>query len=254
MSVETKIEWTDATYNPWHGCKKVSAGCKYCYMFRDKHRYGQDPTKIVRAKPATFNKPNTWKEPRKIFTCSWSDFFIEESDAWRADAWQVIRDGKHHQWQILTKRPRNIKNCLPSDWGYGWPNVWLGVSVENEKTKHRIEILKEVPAAVRFISIEPILEGIRLSPSELEGIDWIILGGESGNDTGDYLYRPAKEMWFVDLIEDAIIAGVPVFVKQLGTYLAKAIGLHDRHGGDANEWPLAIIRSRQFPVKDEVKV
>jgi len=151
MAQTTGISWTDATWNPWHGCRKISAGCKYCYMFRDKERYGQDPTVVMRSK-SNFNDPLKWamdteqigflpgkdKEPSafvgmKIFTCSWSDFFIQEADEWRADAWNIIRDTPEFTYQILTKRPERIMECLPPDWGRGYENVWLGVSVEDKE-------------------------------------------------------------------------------------------------------------------------
>lgn len=89
MAKETGISWTDSTVNFWHGCVKVSEGCKYCYMFRDKERYRQEPTTVIRSKESTFNKPLHWKEPRLIFVCSWSDFFIEQADEWRDDAWKL---------------------------------------------------------------------------------------------------------------------------------------------------------------------
>lgn len=114
--------------DPWHGCTKVSQGCKYCYMYRDKERYGLDPTAIVRSQPKTFNEPLTETRHRLVFTCSWSDFFIEGADAWRADAWDIIRLTPHLTYQILTKRPERVALCLPQDWGgatptYGWASA-----------------------------------------------------------------------------------------------------------------------------------
>ena len=90
MGMNSKIEWTDATWNPWQGCHKVSPGCENCYMFREKTAYGQDPDVVVRSKLPTFNLPLKLKEPQKVFTCSWSDFFIQEADPWREDAWDII--------------------------------------------------------------------------------------------------------------------------------------------------------------------
>ena len=89
------IQWTDSTWNPWHGCKKVSDGCKFCYMYRDKERYGQDPTQVTKSK-TKFAEPLLWKESRKIFTCSWSDFFIDEADEWRQNAWDIIKATPQH--------------------------------------------------------------------------------------------------------------------------------------------------------------
>lgn len=116
MGKNSGIEWTDHTWNPWQGCLKVSPGCKQCYMYRDKKRYGQDPMVVVRSKPGTFRKPLQWKQPAKVFTCSWSDFFIEQADNWIDDAWNIIRQTPHLTYQILTKRPENIKDRLPEDW------------------------------------------------------------------------------------------------------------------------------------------
>ncbi len=104
MGKESQIEWTEATWNPWHGCKKISPGCKNCYMYREKKRYGQDPHNVTKSK-TTFKAPLGWKSSKTIFTCSWSDFFIQEADDWRDDAWDVIRKTPEHTYQILTKRP-----------------------------------------------------------------------------------------------------------------------------------------------------
>jgi protein gp37 len=247
------IQWTNATVNFWTGCTKVSEGCKYCYMYRDKERYGQDPTKIVRTAPTTFNAALKWKEPKKIFTNSWSDFFVEEADEWRDDAWDVIRKTPQHTWQILTKRPERISGNLPDDWGEGFENVWLGVSVEMQKYFHRAYILSQVAAKTRFISAEPLLEGLDVL-QEIDGrlviddIDWIILGGESGNDKGKYRYRECRENWFKRIIDDVKTEAphISVFVKQLGTYLAKQNRLKERHGGNADEWTQE-LRIREFP-------
>lgn len=155
MGEESKIQWTENTWNPWHGCKKVSEGCKYCYMYRDKIKFGQDPMLVVRSK-GKFNEPLKWKEPRIIFTCSWSDWFIDEADEWRDEAWAVIKATPQHTYQILTKRPERIKDHLPKDWGEGYPNVWLGVSIESDKVAYdRLWRLVEVPAAIKFISADP---------------------------------------------------------------------------------------------------
>ncbi len=237
MGELSKIQWCDATVNFWMGCQKISPGCKFCYMFRDKYRYGQDPTKVTRTLDATFYKALTWQDPKIIFTCSWSDFFIDEADDWRADAWDVIKRTPQHQWLILTKRPERIKQCLPEDWGEGYRNVWLGVSVESQKYIHRVETLKTIPAKIRFISAEPLLEEVDLSGVLVDGtIHWVIIGGESGNENGKYLYREAEIGWFHKIIGDCCVTGVSVFNKQLGTHLAKQLKLTDRHGGNADEW------------------
>lgn len=250
MADNSKIQWTDATWNPWHGCKKVSPGCKYCYMYRDKEMHKQDPTVVVRGK-TTFNAPLKWKDPRIIFTCSWSDWFIDEADLWRPEAWRIIKATPWHTYQILTKRAltsQYIKDRLPDDWGEGYPNVWLGVSVESQEEVDRISVLEEIPAKVKFISFEPLIGPI--TKNFVGEVDWIIIGGESGNETGKYRYRPCELKWIeaiIDHYRDPELGGAAIFVKQLGTYLAKIHEFDDRHGGDMEEWP-EHIRIREFPV------
>ena len=210
MGKTTAIEWTDATWNPWRGCLKVSQGCKNCYMYREQERYGKDPKVVVMAAPATFEAPLKWKEPMKVFTCSWSDFFIDQADEWRDDAWEIIRRTQHLTYQILTKRPENIESCLPVDWDKGYPNVWLGVSVESIEYLWRVEALSEIPARVRFISYEPALGPVDFSPYA-PVIQWIISGGESGNHP-----RPARTEWFRSVRDQCALNEIAYFHKQHG--------------------------------------
>ena len=246
MAKVSGIQWTDGSWNPHHGCRKVSTGCKYCYMYRDKERYGQDPTTVLRSK-VNFNAPLKWKDPMKIFTCSWSDWFIEEADAWRDDLWKIIKATPHHTYQILTKRPERILQCLPTDWGTGYENVWLGVSVENQENIGRCDILGKIPAKVRFVSAEPLIGAVDFKEMFAKyEFSWCIIGGESGNATGKYLYRECKAEWIKDIIADCKEQNVAVFVKQLGTHMAKELGLKEKHGGEMNEWEKA-IQIREFP-------
>lgn len=255
MAENSKIQWTGNTWNPWQGCRKVSPGCKFCYMYRDKERFKQDPTVVVRSKPTTFTKPLTWHEPGLVFTCSWSDWFISEADEWRPEAWDIIRQTPHLLYQILTKRPERIAANLPPDWGEGYKNVWLGVSAENQATfNERVPILADIPAHVRFLSIEPLLEPIRFadvirsgaSKYPFDKIRWVIVGGESGNDTGRYRYRPCNIEWMEVIVNSCRSLDVPVFVKQMGTAIAKERRMVDHHGGDIDEFPLT-LQIRQFP-------
>ena len=246
MAKVSGIQWTDGSWNPHHGCRKVSTGCKYCYMYRDKERYGQEPTKVLRSK-TNFSAPLKWKDPMKIFTCSWSDWFIEEADEWRDELWKIIKATPHHTYQILTKRPERISQCLPPDWGSGYENVWLGVSVENQDNVYRCEILGEIPAKVRFVSVEPLIGSVDFKEVFARyKFDWCIVGGESGNATGKYLYRECKIEWIKDIITDCQHNTVAVFVKQLGTYLSKELHLKDKHGGEIEEWNSS-IQIREFP-------
>src|SRR5688500_10598056 len=154
------IQWTDSTVNFWHGCQKVSEGCKYCYMHRMKDKNGESGAIVKRTSDYKFYEALYWDKPRMIFTCSMSDFFIKDADDWRDDAWDVIRRTPQHTWQILTKRPERISECLAPAWGDGWDNVWLGVSVESQTFMDRALVLSEIPARVRYISAEPLLEEI----------------------------------------------------------------------------------------------
>ena len=175
MGETTSIGWTQKSWNPWQGCRKISPGCKLCYMYRDKLRYGQNPEIVVRSKPPTFNAPLKWNAEvaernvegpdgshrALVFTCSWSDWFIEEADPWRNDAWAIIRQCPWLIFQVLTKRADRIADHLPHDWGNGYPNVWLGISAEDQKYYDlRWRDLAEVPAVVRFVSMEPLLAPI----------------------------------------------------------------------------------------------
>lgn len=276
MGETTGIAWTKSTWNPWQGCLKISPGCKLCYMYRDKARYGQDPRVVVRSKPPTFNKPLSWKEPGLVFTCSWSDWFIEQADAWRDEAWDIVRRTPHLTYQILTKRPENIAARLPKDWGRGYTNVWLGVSVEEQRyADERIPLLLQIPATLRFLSVEPQLGTVNLKRwlrferygdgrgmggglSTGAAIDWVIQGGESGAES-----RPFSLAWARDLRDQCAAAGVAYFFKQAGANVFNEgvgllddddpgaidvvrVKLKDRAGADPAEWP-EDLRVQCFP-------
>ena len=191
---------------PWHGCRKVSPGCAHCYMYREKKQYGQDPLKVVRRK-TTFSSPRSWAEPKLVFTCSWSDFFLEEADAWRQEAWEIIASTPHHTYQILTKRPERIEANLPNRWPL--PNVWLGVSVETPGFYWRIKALEKETASLRFLSLEPLLAPMPDLP--LNNISWVIVGGESGPRC-----RPMQPEWVQEILDQCQAASVPFFFKQWG--------------------------------------
>ena len=222
MSKRTGIAWTDATWNPWMGCTKVSPGCARCYMFRDQRRFRMNPQHVRRTMPATFDAPRTWHEPQRVFTCSWSDFFHPAADAWRADAWAIIRDTPHLTYQILTKRPERIEAQLPADWGVtGYHNVWLGVSVELQRHADRIATLDNIRCFTKFVSAEPLLGPLDLpDPLDpvgdderflIDALDWVIAGGESGPRA-----RPCQEDWLRTLAAQCAYHATPFFLKQLG--------------------------------------
>lgn len=213
MGTTTGIEWTTHTWNPWQGCHKVSSGCKNCYMYREKEQYGQDPTVVVHSKPATFNKPLAWKEPGLVFTCSWSDFFIEEADPWRDEAWDIIRRTPHLTYQVLTKRPELVKDRLPEDWGSGYSNVWLGVTVESDYYVRRLLELTHVQSVLRFVSVEPFIGPLSDDFKDwLVGkhYHWVIAGCESGPNT-----RPTELDWVRNLRDMCLETDTPFFLKQL---------------------------------------
>lgn len=247
MAEISKIQWTDATWNIARGCTKVDEDCKFCYMYREGERYKYDAKKVIRTK-SVFNLPLKLKEPSKIFTSSLTDVFHEDCDSFREEMWEIIRKCPHHTYQILTKRPERIKEHLPADWGNGWDNVWLGTSVGSQNGINRIYKLLEIPTKIRFVSFEPLHERIDMNIDILDliNINWAIIGGESGNETGKYRYRPCKIEWIESLMAD-LTPTTSIFVKQLGTHLSKELGLKDRHGGDINEWPQN-LKVRQFPV------
>jgi protein gp37 len=217
MGENSKIEWTNHTWNPWMGCTKVSSGCKNCYMFREQVRYKLDPNVVKRTSTQTWKKPLKWNKVKKaqlVFVCSWSDFFHPDADAWRDDAWKVIKDCKNLTFQILTKRPERIKNCLPKEghWPGDYLNVWMGVSVEEESQVPRIADLIETEALVKFVSAEPLLGD--LTPSidlYLDEIDWLIVGGESGPGC-----RSLDVEWVRNLKNHCKFFDVPFFYKQEG--------------------------------------
>lgn len=234
MGDRTGIAWTDRTWNPWHGCTQVSPGCAHCYMFREKRQYGQNPELVVRSR-TKFDAPLHWPDPARVFTCSWSDWFHVTADAWRPAAWEIIRRTPHLTYQILTKRPERIAGALPPDWGpEGYPNVWLGISAENQTMlDRRVPWLLSVPAAVRFVSAEPLLGPLDFKPRphrdmclvcgegpaavhdhpggyQTRGLDWIIVGGESGPKR-----RGMRIEWAASILAQARQAGVAFFFKQV---------------------------------------
>lgn len=265
MAEKSKIQWTDATWNIARGCTKVDEDCKFCYMYRDGERYNYDAKSVIKTK-TVFNLPlkhkqtisDVWGGKPLIFTSSLTDVFHEDIDPFRNEVWDIIRKCPHLIFQILTKRPERIKDHLPADWGEGWDNVWLGTSVGSDKSTHRMVELAKIECKIKFLSLEPLHSEIDLNSVTthikflnedfyvLPAFDWVIVGGESGNETGKYQYRRCKLEWIEDIIKSCKEAKVPVFVKQLGTHLSKELKLKDRHGGDMEEWP-EHLQIREFP-------
>jgi protein gp37 len=222
MSDKTAIEWTDATWNPVTGCTKVSPGCKHCYAERlalrlkamgsVRYRNGFRLT----LHPDQLGLPLQWREPRRVFVNSMSDLFHEAvPDAFIRQVFEVMAEGSWHTFQILTKRAERLEILAPR---LSWPqNVWQGVSVESTRYLRRIACLRTVPAAVRFLSLEPLLEALPNLP--LDGIHWVIVGGESGAG-----HRPMNPAWVRQIRAQCVSAGVAFFFKQWGGRTPKSGG------------------------------
>ncbi len=279
MSGKTGIAWTDATWNPVSGCTRVSSGCNNCYAFQlhdQRHvawkrgRWDAAPAQYhlpfskVQLLPERLDDPFHWRKPRRVFVNSMSDLCHEQVDGgYITRVFEVMRLAKQHTFQVLTKRPERMLDFCRTYYARSpepLPNVWLGSSVEDQAAANeRIPYLLQTPAAVRFLSCEPLLSAVDLWPffavadnwGELSGprcdpdgspaMKWVILGGESGPHA-----RPMNLDWVRLLIEQCREAGAKPFVKQLGTVWAREHGAKDHHGGNPDEWP-EDLRVREYP-------
>jgi protein gp37 len=162
MGENSKVEWTDSSWSPWYGCHKVSQGCAHCYAYREMAKYGKQPHIVTRSK-TTFRAPIAWAKHqanwgKKIFVCPWSDFWIEEADAWREEALEIMRKTPMFTYIVPSKRLERVPDLLPADWGAGWPHMWLGASIEDQAAADlRVPLLLEIPCKTRFLSCEPLL-------------------------------------------------------------------------------------------------
>lgn len=256
MSYKTNIQWTDATWNIAVGCSKVDSDCRNCYMYRDSLKGTRYKPNQVRKTTSVFNTPLKLKNPSKIFTCSLTDFFHEAIDDYRDQAWDIIRQCPQHIFQILTKRPGRI--VLPEFWDEISSRVWMGVSCGSVKGIERIIKLKQVfenvkSSPVLFVSFEPLYEHLTHKLMDktvdvLSGIDWVIIGGESGNNFGAYQFRDCQEQWIAEICGIAKSKNIAVFVKQMGTHIANKRNMSDRHGTKIEEFPQE-LQIREFPIK-----
>ncbi len=217
-SDRSAIEWTEATWNPTSGCTKVSPGCDRCYAERITQRF---PKTFPQGFQLTLREealeiPLHWRRPRMIFVNSMSDLFhVDVPEGYLQRVFDVMRQTPQHTYQILTKRAERLARVAPRlQWS---DNVWVGVSVESPAYRWRIDFLRRVPAAIRFISAEPLLEP--LPDLDLRHIHWLIAGGESQSGC-----RPARLWWFRDLRDQCRRAGVAFFLKQLGGHPSKRGG------------------------------
>lgn len=223
MAGRTSIEWTEATWNPVTGCTKVSPGCAHCYAetfaerFRGVSGHPYEHGFDLQLRRERLEQPLEWTHPRMIFVNSMSDLFHEDiSNDYVREAFEVMRKANWHTFQILTKRSERMTQLGR---GLSWPdNVWMGVSVENQRWTCRVDDLRKVRAKVRFLSCEPLLGPLSL---DLTSIDWVIVGGESGPGA-----RPMKPEWVRDIREQCQDAGVAFFFKQWGAHneLGKRVG------------------------------
>ena len=265
MGVNTKIEWATHSWNPWTGCTKIDPGCKHCYMDRWANRAGRDPKEVRLASRPTFDAPLKWargvltfndaggpitnavEANDLIFTCSLSDFYHEAADEWREEAFRII-DATPFQYLILTKRPERILDWHGVD---AWPigkmpilsrpmpaNVWLGVSISDTKGLWRLDELVKIPAAIRWISFEPLLSRIRFDGTKIHILDtqikWIVTGGESGPGCRPFVPQNALE-----IIKICQLYGIPCYHKQNGgtKKIAGTWGGDTLHGKTYKDYP-----------------
>lgn len=222
MALQSSIEWTESTWNPVTGCTKVSAGCANCYaerMARRLQAMGQPNYARgfeVTTHPEMLELPLQWKKPQTIFVNSMSDLFHEDIPvAFVRRVFRVMNAAHWHRFQILTKRAQRLAVLASAvEWS---PNIWMGVTVENERCVSRIAWLRKVPAALRFLSLEPLLGP--LPALDLSDIHWVIAGGESGPGA-----RPMQPHWVADIRDQCLVAGVPFFFKQWGGFHKKKAG------------------------------
>jgi len=240
---ETLIAWTDHTFNPWMGCTKVSDGCKHCYAETlTKNRMGlslwgpKGDRQVTR--PENWRKPVRWDKDagklgarQRVFCASLCDVFEDHlvADRERPRLWDLIRSTPNLDWQLLTKRPERIASSLPRDWNNGWPNVWLGTSIEDHRVAERADHLRKIPAVVRFVSYEPAL-GPLAGAIDLGGIDWVIYGGESGPG-----HRDEDKQWARDMREACRKQGTAFFHKQSSGWRTE-MGI-ELDGEVVREWP-----------------
>lgn len=235
MAENSPIEWTDATWNPVAGCSLASAGCTNCYAMRmaarleamgvpkyaglTKKSGGRAKwTGQIRCDESALKVPEKWKKPRKVFVNSMSDLFHEDvPEEFIAKVWEVMKTTPRHDYQLLTKRPDRMRKILSNPRFEVLPNVWVGTSVESQDVVHRISELRETPAAVRFISFEPLIGPIE--SADLRGIAWAIVGGESGPQA-----RNMQEAWVLQIERLCRIHGTAFFFKQWGGTNKKAAG------------------------------
>jgi protein gp37 len=235
----TKIEWTESTWNPITGCTKISSGCKNCYaevMTRRLQAMGQEKYQNgfnLALHPETLKEPYSWKKPRVIFVNSMSDLFHKDIPIqYIIDVFKVMKENPHHVFQVLTKRADLLLYYDKEGYLEWTHNIWMGVTVEDYTVTKRIDLLRQTGARIKFLSCEPLLTA--LPDLNLTGIDWVIVGGESGRTP-----RPVKEEWVIDIKEQCQNAKVAFYFKQWG-------GTNKKKNGKS-------LRGKQYSEMPEIK-
>lgn len=214
-----------ADWNPWHGCTKISPGCKYCYVYRQDEMYGADISSSLCRKTGNFNLPLKKKrdgsfkipEGRIVFTCFTSDFLLEDADPWRGECWEMMRMRQDLMFYFFTKRIDRLEKCLPREWGEGFDNVIIGCTVENRTmADYRLPIFKSLPIKHKSIIVAPMLEHMDISAYIDEEIEEVSVSGESGADA-----RPCNYEWVLDIRRQCIEKNVPFRFHQTGAHFIK---------------------------------
>lgn len=256
MGENTKIGWTHHTFNPVWGCIEVDEECTFCYAKTLSHRWGFDVWGSAKnTERRTFgdkhwNEPLKWnkeaeleKAIKRVFCGSMCDIMEDHTvyETIRPKLFELIRNTVNLNWLLLTKRPENFNKYFPPAFSFSRKNVWCGTSVGYNGSKQRIEDLKKVPANIRFLSCEPLLDNLILTKEDLKGIHWVIVGGESGAK-----HRACELKWIEDIVNVCHKNNVPVFVKQMGSNLSKRMKLNHSKGENINEFPTH-LQIQQFP-------
>ena len=214
---------SSANWNPWHGCHKISDGCKHCYVYRMDARHGKESGRVVKTQefylPVRHSRDGGYKIPpgSMIWTCFTSDFLVEEADEWREEAWRMMRVRSDCRFLFITKRIDRLEQCLPPDWGAGYPNVTIMCTAENQKmADYRLPIYLAAPIAHKAVACEPLLTDIDLSPYLSPEIRQVVVGGESGPEA-----RICRYEWVLHIRNQCIDANVGFWFKQTGANFVK---------------------------------
>ncbi|WP_455665863.1 DUF5131 family protein [Phocaeicola sp.] len=221
--MENKISKNSSMWNPWHGCHKLSAGCQNCYVYRGDSKRGKDSSIITQTEkfnlPVQRKRDKTYKIPagNLVYTCFTSDFLVEEADAWRAEAWQMMRERQDLHFLFITKRIDRLQECLPPDWGDGYDNVTICCTMENQdRVDYRLPIYKAAPIKHKVIICEPLLTAIDFKEELGAWVEQIVVGGESGKEA-----RVCNYDWVLDIRRQCIEHHINFWFKQTGYRLLK---------------------------------